>query len=362
MADTTTLNWGILGAGGISSFFVHDLILNNTKADKKFVHVVRSIGSSDLAKGQRFSEKNIPLVADNAGVVPKVQHYDEFFANKDIDIVYIGTPHSFHKRQALEAMKNGLHVLCEKPVTVTEESAKELVDAAKKYGVFFMEGVWTRFFPSIEQLQKLIFKDQALGDIKRLVMDFGYDADVENLPPTSRVRDKNLAGGALLDIGIYNITYARILLDEKLGDNATPFEVKSFQTIDAQDGVDFVSSLLIKYENGKQAILTCSNWSSDDGPYLTLEGSKGKVQMWSHNPACPKKYKVTFRDKSKQPIEYEDNSGYKGFIYEANAIAEDILHNKKIENLIMPWDESLLVMRIMDQVRKESGLIYPDIE
>ncbi|CAH2350575.1 putative D-xylose 1-dehydrogenase (NADP(+)) [[Candida] railenensis] len=354
------INWGILGAGNISSSFVHDLVLNNSR-NEKITHIVRSIGTSSIPKGEEFVKQNVKSISDNDGVTPQVQVYNDFFQNKDIDVVYIGTPHPFHKKQALQAIENGLHVLCEKPVTVTEDSAKELIEAAKKKGVFFMEAVWTRFFPSVQLLKKLIFEEKALGDIKRLMMDFAFDADLENVPATSRIRDKNLAGGALLDIGVYNLTYSRILLDDKLGKEAEPFEVKSFQTIDPTDGVDYVSSFLLKYKNGKHAILTCSNWSDVDGPYLTLEGTKAKLQMWSPNPACPKKLKVTFKDKSKQPIEYEDTSGYNGFIYEANAVAEDIFKGN-LQNETMPWDETLLVMRVMDNIRKEGGLVYPDIE
>lgn len=356
----TKINWGILGAGNISSQFVHDLILNNSR-NEKYTHIVRSIGSSSNSKGQEFVKQNVKSISDNDGVQPQVQLYDDFFQNKEIDVVYIGTPHPFHKKQALQAIENGLHVLCEKPVTVTEESAQELIDAAQKKGVFFMEAVWTRFFPSVQLLKKLIFEEKALGDIKRLFMDFGYDADLQNLPETSRVRDKTLAGGALLDIGVYNVTYARILLDDKLGKNAQPFEVKSFQTIDPHDEVDYLSSFLFKYKDGKHAILTCSNWYSVDGPYLTLDGTKGKLQMWSPNPACPKKLKITFKDESKEPIEYEDTSGYNGFIYEANAVAEDIFQGN-LQNETMPWDETLLVMRVMDGIRKENGLLYPDVE
>ena len=276
-----------------------------------------------------------------------------------MDIIYIGTPHPLHKEQVTKGLNHGKHILCEKPFTLNAKDAQELINLAKEKNLYLLEGVWTRFFPSIAKLKELIFEKKALGDINRLVMDFSFDADLANLPETSRIRSNELGGGALLDIGVYNLTYTRILLDNKLGKNATKFDLKSFQTIDPKDKVDFTSSMLVKYENGKQAVLTCSNHVPRPEPYLRLDGTKGYLEMFSENPACPKKFKVTFKD-GNDPIEYEDTSGYKGFIYEANACFEDIT-NGRIESDVMPHDETMLVMNIMDDIRKESGLRYaPD--
>lgn len=352
-----TINWGILGAGNISSQFVHDLCLNNTKADREVNHIVRSVGSSSVSKALSFIESNDVNESNNIGVTPHALNYEDFFKDEEIDVVYIGTPHPFHKDQAIQAIENGKHVLCEKPFTVNLKDSKELIEVAKKNKRFLMEAVWTRFFPSICALKKYLFVENLFGEVHRLFMDFAYDADVTNLPPTSRVRDVNLAGGALLDIGIYTLTYARILLDDKLGHNATKFDFKSFQTIDRQDKVDYVSSILLKYSNGKQAILTTSNLDEGTSPFLKLEGSKATLEMWSKNPACPKNYKITFRD-GREPIVYTDDSGYNGFIYEANAVAKDISAGK-LEDSIMPLDETLLIMDVMDRIRKESGLVFP---
>lgn len=353
-----TLNWGILGAGNISSQFVHDLCLNNTKENCEVKHIVRSIGTSSSSKGKSFVESNGINETNNEGVLPSVEHYDEFFSNKHIDVVYIGTPHPLHKDQVIQALENDKHVLCEKPFTINSKDAKEIIDLAKKKNKFLMEAVWTRFFPSVTLLKKYIFEDNILGKVNRLFVDFAYDADIENLPSSSRVRDINLGGGALLDIGIYSITYGRILLDEKVGANASGFDVKSFLTLDPIDKVDYTSSILMKYHDGKQGILTCSNYTDGQEPFLRLEGSKGTLEMWASNPACPKKFKISFKD-GREPIEYEDRSGYNGFIYEANSVAKDI-NSGNTENCIMPHDETLLVMGLMDLIRKENGLVYPE--
>jgi predicted dehydrogenase len=353
-----TLNWGILGAGNISSQFVHDLCLNNEKGNNEIKHIVRSIGSSSKGKGQYFIESNCIKSSNNEDVIPAIQSYDEFFANDQVDVVYIGTPHPLHKDQVIQALENNKHVLCEKPFTINSVDANEIIQLAKKKKRFLMEAVWTRFFPSITLLKEYIFEDKVLGKINRLFVDFAYDADIENLPISSRLRDIKLGGGSLLDIGIYSITYARIFLDENVGTDAANFETKSFLTLDNVDKVDYTSSILMKYVDGKQGILTCSNYTDGKEPFLRLEGSIGTLEMWAENPACPKKFKITFKDNT-DPIEYEDNSGYNGFIYEADAVAKDIAQ-KKLENNTMPLSETLLVMEIMDKVRAENGLIYPE--
>lgn len=350
-----SLNWAILGAGNISGLFVHDLCLNNER-NERVKHIVKSIGSSSKSRGEEFIQRNKITTENNHGVVPQVQLYDELYANPDVDIIYIGTPHPMHKEQVTKGLNHGKHILCEKPFTLNAKDAQELIDLARKKNLYLLEGVWTRFFPSIAKLKELIFEKKALGDINRLVMDFSFDADLANLPETSRIRSNELGGGALLDIGVYNLTYTRILLDNKLGKNATKFDVKSFQTIDPKDKVDFTSSMLVKYENGKQAVLTCSNHVPRPEPYLRLDGTKGYLEMFSENPASPQKFKVTFKD-GRDAIEYEDTSGYIGFIYEANACYDDI-SNGRTESDVMPHDETMLVMNMMDDIRKESGLRY----
>lgn len=350
-----SLNWAILGAGNISGLFVHDLLLNNER-NERVKHIVKSIGSSSKSRGEQFIQTNKITKENNCGVVPEVQLYEDLYANPDVDIIYVGTPHPFHKEQVTQGLNHGKHILCEKPFTLNADDAQELIDLAKSKGLYLLEGVWTRFFPSVVKLKKLIFDDKALGDINRLVMDFSFDAELDKVPETSRIRSNELGGGALLDIGIYNLTYTRILLDDKLGKNATGFDVKAFQTIDLKDKVDFTSSMLVKYENGKQAVLTCSNHVSSPSPYLRLDGTKGYVEMFSDNPARPKRFRVVFKD-GRDTIDYDDTSGYIGFIYEANALFDDIQAGR-LESGIMPHDETMLVMNIMDGIRKESGLRY----
>lgn len=350
-----TLNWAILGAGNISSQFVYDLLLNNERKTE-YRHIIKSIGCSSAEKGHEFFKRNNITAERNYDVTSITQTYKELYANPEVDVVYIGTPHNFHIEQAISCLEGGKHVLCEKPITVNKKEAKKIFEVAKKHNKFCMEAVWTRFFPAIKELKQKVYQEKVIGDVHRLFADLSYNCDVGNLPLTSRVRDKSLAAGSLLDIGIYPITYARILLDDNVGENAAKFEQKSFLTIDKDDLVDHLASILIKYEDGKHALLTSSELVDGPKAYVRLEGSNGWVEMYSDNPARAKHFKI-FNKEGKEIYEYKDNSGYNGFIYEANAIAEDI-RDGKLENSTMPHAETLLVMGVMDDIRKENGLTY----
>lgn len=350
-----TLNWGILGAGNISGQFVHDLLLNNTN-NQDIKHVVRSIGCSSSNKGQQFIKDHKIDSTNNEGIEPVVEQYEDLYSNKELDIVYIGTPHVFHKEQVVQCLNHDLHVLCEKPMTVNKQESIELVELAKSKQKFLMEAVWTRFLPIVNQLKSQVFDDKIIGEVFRFYGDFSYDGDIPNCPKESRVRNKHLAAGALLDIGIYPITYGRILLDQNLGNNHTPFECKSIVTVDPEDEVDYNTSILIKYKNGKHAILTTSNFGDTHGPFATIEGTNGYIEMFANNPARLRLYKI--HKKSGEVIEIKDDEPYLGFIHEANAIARDISNNQ-LQNSTMPHDETLLVMDIMDKVRYENGFKYP---
>ncbi|CAK9440471.1 uncharacterized protein LODBEIA_P45710 [Lodderomyces beijingensis] len=352
---TITLNWAILGAGNIAAQFVYDLVLNNQR-QTEYRHVVQSIGCSNQARGSEFIKANNITSENNYGVIPVVQSYQELYKNPNVNVVYIGTPHVFHKEQAIECLHNDKHVLCEKPITVNEKDAQEIFTVAKKYNKFCMEAVWTRFFPAIQIVKQEIYQTKVIGEVHRLFADLSYNGDVSSLPASSRVRDRKLAAGSLLDIGIYPITYARILLDDKVGDEHTSFKHKSFLTIDKEDQVDHLCSILFQYKDGKQAVLTSSELVDGPKAYVRLECTGGWVEMYSDNPARANHFKI-FDKTGGLVLEYKDDSGYNGFIYEANAVADDI-NRGKIENDVMPHKETLLVMSVMDSIRKENGLTY----
>lgn len=352
----TTINWGILGAGNISAQFVFDLLLSNSRKGA-IIHVVKSIGCSLISKGEQFIKECGITKENNDGVIPTVESYKDFYNDKSIDIVYVGTPHAFHHEQVIQCLNNDHHVLCEKPMTINAKESEELFTLAKSKKKMLMEAVWTRFLPIVQEVKTKI-DNGTIGDVFRVFADLSFDADLPNCPPTSRIRDRNLGGGALLDIGIYPLTYSRVFLETKgkLGKNHSPFEIKSVVTVDPVDKVDFNTSIIVKYENGKHGVLTCSNYGPSPIPFGRIEGTKGFIELYAENPARLQLYKVVLRNGDSQ--EFKDDTGYNGFIHEANAIAQDVFDGK-LENDIMPHDETLLVMGLMDNIRKEYGFKYP---
>lgn len=358
LQNIMSLRWGILGAGKISGQFVHDLLVSIEEGEK--THIITSVGSRDEKKGHEFVEKHGITAEANLGYLPKVQDYEGLYTNPDVDVVYIGTPHNFHKEQVLSVLEHGKHVVCEKPFTVTSDEAREIFEAAKLKNLLVMEAMWTRFFPAVSMMKKHIFEDKVLGDVYRLVADLSLNFDIKNMPPSSRIRNINLAGGTTLDMGIYPLTYARILLDQGTGKNAMPFEHKAFLTLDPTDGVDHLSTILLKYKDGKHAILTSSNLVDGPSPFLRLEGSEGVLTMYADNPAKARHFKIEFKD-GRDPIEFEEKNNYIGFIHEANAAFKAIQEGKTQVSEI-PWDETLLVMETMDKVRHDNGLYYPGEE
>lgn len=197
-----TLRWGIIGTGFISTWFMDDILLE--RKERKAIHSIQAIGGSSKEKAQSFLKK----YTNKLYLDTYVGTYNNVYLHNDVDIVYIRLPHAFHKENALKAMKQGKHVLLGKPACVKAKELKELIVAAKTYNVFFMEGVWLRFRPIILELQQFILKDKILGETYRLFADFSMDMRLDSLPNDSRLKSKSLGTGALLDIGIYSITYA----------------------------------------------------------------------------------------------------------------------------------------------------------
>lgn len=213
-----TLRWGIIATGSISSQFTQDLILDpkdrmipeldgapKKGGDVDVKHVVTGIGSRSLASAQKFIDANLPEDL-RAGCHPYAS-YDDVFASSDVDIVYIGTPHTYHYENTLAALKAGKHVLCEKPFTFDLAELDELIALAKEKKRFLMEAVWTRFHPIAFAVQKQIFSGE-YGAVWRVLADLSLDAGCdEREHPGDRMIDPALGGGSLLDLGPYPMVW-----------------------------------------------------------------------------------------------------------------------------------------------------------
>ncbi|KAF4967697.1 hypothetical protein FSARC_4757 [Fusarium sarcochroum] len=345
-----TLRWGIIGTGLISSWFVHDLSLERDNAQA--THHIQAIGSSSVEKGTKFVETHLP---DQAQPPTIYGSYEETYQDSNVDIIYLGTPHGFHKKNCLDAIAHGKHVLCEKAFTLNAREAKEVFEAAKKKGVFIMEAMWTRFFPLVKTLQKIIHQDKAIGDVVRVFADFAMNQRLESLGPDSRLKNPALGAGTLLDIGIYSLTWGLLSLDAEIGEKATAPKISATQTL--VDGVDVGTSILLLYPDGKQGILTSNASVKTPWPFCRIEGTKGHIVVEGFAGSAPSFFTV-YQGQETEGKKYEFDRPGKGFYWEADAVALDIAAGK-VESDVMPWAETVRVLEILDEVRRQGGAKFP---
>lgn len=338
----------------VSEWFVVD-ILKPQWPNKAAHHIVQAIGSSSLGKGKSFAEKNV-LPTQTSTRPTLYGSYQEVYDDQDVDCVYIGTPHSFHRQNCLDAIKAGKNVLCEKPFAMNSKQAEEVFAAAKEKGVFVMEAMWTRFYPLMKTLQTVLHEGKKLGTIYRTFCDFGLDIDIPSLPASSRYKNPALGAGSLLDIGIYSLTWGLTTLSNSVGDRAEDPEVSSTQTI--AHGVDVASQVLLHYKStGAQAICTSTTNVACRHDFTRIEGSKGHIIVHGPAPSTPDSF--VFHPKGGgEDVHYTFEKPGRGFFWEADAVALD-LKAGRTENETMPWSETLRMMRIMDGVRERGGARFP---
>ncbi|TDZ37519.1 D-xylose 1-dehydrogenase [Colletotrichum trifolii] len=359
-AELPTLRWGIIATGLISSWFVEDLVLE--RSDAKAKHIVQAVGSSSVEKGKAFVEKHL------AGHNPTVYgSYTDVYSDPDVDIVYIGTPHAFHKQNALDAINAGKHVLCEKAFTITAKEARDVFDAAKQKGVFVMEAMWTRFFPLTRSLVNVLHTEKHIGDVHRVFCDFAMNMDLASLGPDSRLKNPALGAGSLLDIGIYSLTFAVLGLDPAVGEAGVKPKIAATQTL--SEDIDIATSALLLYPDGKQGVLTSSTQVKTPPVFCRIEGSKGYVLVEGIATSVPGSFTVHSSEASSQGWRESSTEGLRaktfsferpgrGFYWEADAVAVDIAAGRK-ESAVMPWAETIRVMEIMDEIRRQGGAKFP---
>ncbi|KAB8223915.1 NAD(P)-binding protein [Aspergillus novoparasiticus] len=362
MSDIPTLRWGILGTGWISTMFVTDLIAPRT--DPQAIHIITALGSSSEEKGASFVRK---IWKDSQANRPQIyDQYQSVYNDKNVDIVYIGTPHAMHKQNCLDAIEAGKSVLCEKPFTINEHDAQEVIDAARAKGVFIMEAVWTRFFPLMKSLHDHLYVKRSIGKIHRVFIDFGLDMPLSELPATSRLKDPALGAGALLDIGIYPLTYASLVMGAgKLGKEYPDPKVVS--VLNLVDGIDESNAVILRYE-AQNATAICTSTLSFRTPekFARIEGSEGTITIFGVAASCPRVFKLKRtcagdNQSEKEVFRFDHPPGTTGFIYEADAVARDIAHGR-MESETMPLDETLRMLRLMDTIRRDGGLVYAQDE
>ena len=324
-----TIRWGIIGTGRIARAFAEGLkFTTNGK--------LHGIASRSLASAQSFAQEwDIPSAFGN---------YQELAESDAIDAVYIATPHSSHAENAILCMKNKKAVLCEKPFAVNSSEVEAMIKTSREMNVLLMEGMWSRFPPLMNQLRDWL-NEGKLGDIRTLHADFGFLPKERD--PNGRLFNLELAGGSLLDLGIYPVSLASMIMGK-------PTDIQTLANI-GPTGVDEQAGWIFRYSNGALAMLL-SSLECETRQEAFIAGSIGNVRV---HKQCWKPQKMTFTETNGEASEtIEMPFVGNGFNYEAESFGDLLIQGKK-ESPIMPLDESLTIMNQMDQIRKEWNLIYP---
>ncbi|KAF2658596.1 NAD(P)-binding protein [Lophiostoma macrostomum CBS 122681] len=355
--EKPTLRWGIVATGLISSWFVADLIIEREDTAPEANHIIQAVGSSSLDKGKAFVAQHLPTVSPAPTIYGS---YEGVYADPNVEVVYIGTPHAFHKKNCLDAISHGKNILCEKAFTLNASETKEVLDAAKAKGVFVMEAMWTRFFPLVKTIQKLVHEEKAIGRVHRVLCDFAMDQGLESKGSESRLKNLSLGASTLLDIGIYPLTWGIIGLEQPLGgaNKEASEKPKILATSKLSDGVDVATSIILQYPDGRQAITTSHSGTGMKTPpsFCRIEGSEGTIVVDGFTASVPSSFVLQKRGKEDKKFTFERPG--KGFYWEADAVALDIAAGRK-ESERMPWAETIRVMELLDEARRQGGVSFP---
>ncbi|SFE61678.1 Predicted dehydrogenase [Paenibacillus catalpae] len=325
--ENRTIKWGILGAGWIASQFARDLAFAK---DAEFA----AVGSRSLEKAEEFAGK--------FGAKRAYGSYEELLNDAEIDIIYVATPHPSHRENVLQCLRAGKAVLCEKPFTVNAKEAEEVVQFARDKQIFLMEAMWTRFLPVIRKVREWIAVGR-IGEVRLLKADFGFRTGIN---PEGRLFNPQLAGGALLDVGVYPLSFASMLF------GANPKQVLTTAQL-GETGVDEECSILLSYEAGQTAMLNAAiRLNSGSDAYII--GTEGSIRIPSFFNA--KSATIIAADGTEET--FNDDRTTLGYVYEAEA-AGQYLREGKLESEVITLDETLQLMRTMDGIRQQWGLRYP---
>ncbi len=326
MNSIKKIKWGILGCGNIANKFATDLTLIQEAE-------IYAVVSRNQEKADIFKQKHKAQIA--------YDNYDQFLKDENIDIVYIATPHTSHAELSIKAMLNNKHVLCEKPLALNKLEANKMIETSHKTNRFFMEALWTRFNPSLVEIIEIIKKGE-IGEIKYMNVDFSFKSEK---PLNSRVLDLKLGGGAILDIGIYPAFLAYTLL-------GIPNEILAKSIFHEITKCDMQTSFIFNYKKS-QAVLYCS-FESDSNKIASISGTKGEIYIHNSWHVAPGFTLV------KNGIEQIVELPLKGigFTYEILE-CHKCLNNNMIESSIWSHQNSLDLISLLDQIRKQIGLTYP---
>jgi predicted dehydrogenase len=320
------LRWGILGTGFIAGLQTQDLLDNG--------FTVQAVGSRSLESSQAFS--------DQYGIATAHGSYEDLAADPEVDVVYVATPHVFHHANALLALNAGKHVLVEKAFTINAREAQDIVELAEATGLVALEAMWTRFLPHMARLREIV-RDGTLGEVRKVVASHN-----QNLPkdPAHRLNDPALGGGALLDLGIYPVSFAFDVF-------GSPQRIVATAAMTAT-GVDRQTAAIFDYADGQQALVDCALDTAGNNRAVII-GTGGWVEIdpvW-YNPTPFTRYDTSGNvlEKFHQPVKS------RGMQYQA-AELERLVREGLTAGTLLPPRESVDIMAALDEIRRQIGLTY----
>lgn len=340
------ISWGIIGPGNIANNFADGL-------KESFSGQLTAIASKNNERRESFGDKY------NIDAALRFSSYDDLLNSENIDAVYISTPHTLHAEWTIKAAGKGKHVLCEKPGAVNFREGQQVIEAVRQAGVFYMEGFMYRCHPQIPALVNLI-KEKKIGEVKNIKSSFGFD--MGKTVPESRLFRTDLAGGAILDVGVYPISFSRMVAGAALGKKfINPKSITGTATI-GETGVDEISHATLEFENGIIAeASTAIRKEMKNNAIIT--GTKGTIEL--NQPWAPGReggpYHSTFKISSNDQTEIIDFKGPEHlFFFEAELSSQTILKEKtEAPYPAMTWEDTLGNLKTLDKWRKIIGYSLP---
>jgi dihydrodiol dehydrogenase / D-xylose 1-dehydrogenase (NADP) len=325
------VRWGVLGAARIA---------------QRFVTAARTVEGCEVVAVAGRTPGKAAEFARQWELPNAYESYDELLADPAVDAVYVAVTHNFHAEVASAALRAGKPVLCEKPLCVNASQARSLLQLAEERGLFLMEAMWTRFLPAMRQAMEWVRKGK-IGDVRQIRADFCFQVDYD---PEHRLFNPALAGGALLDVGIYPLAFSSMVMD-----GAAPREASSL-SLPAPTGVDAQTGLLLAYEGSVLALLTCATQARAEQRAEIL-GTAGRIVFPGYFPGATKVELHRYKEKSVLTRDFPHGPGG-GFEYQITE-ACTCIREGRLHSSLMPPSESLQLAETMDRIRAQIGLRYP---
>lgn len=326
-ALASPVRWGVLGTGAIA---------------RKLAAALREVPGAALAAVGSRRLDGAEAFAREHGAARAHGSYEALVSDRDVDVVYVSSPHSEHRAHARLALEAGKAVLCEKPFAVNASEAADVVALARSRGCFVMEAMWTRFLPITRQVHAWL-RDGAIGEPRMLSADFGFRAPYD---PAGRLFAPHLAGGALLDVGIYPVSYASFVFGR------APVRVAALGQL-SPDGVDEQAAMVLGHDRGELAVLSCAV-RTETVHEARIDGTDGRIVVPSFWRATTARLERPGRD----PITVELPHRGGGYAHQLDEVHACLAAGRR-ESATMPLDETVAIMRTLDAVRGQLGVIYP---